>query len=148
MLRSFQNLLVSLNHTSGKRIWWIPYTIGMSLIAIWIGAALPWADLITGSMVGIGQFGGAGSVTTMIAYGHEITSITADFYFLAIRDAVESRKQAQQAERLAMLKARRDEQERWLAQGNRGYLIRDGRPTIGRSTVWIRVRELESTATP
>ena len=84
MLRSFQNLLVSLNHTSGKRIWWIPYTIGMSLIAIWIGAALPWADLITGSMVGIGQFGGAGSVTTMIAYGHEITSITADFYFLAV----------------------------------------------------------------
>lgn len=67
---------------------------------------------------------------------------------LAIRDAVESRKQAQQAERLAMLKSRRDEQERWLAQGNRGYLIRDGRPTVGRSTVWIRVRELESTATP
>ncbi|HLD78751.1 MAG TPA: hypothetical protein VJB16_07015, partial [archaeon] len=47
---------------------------------------------------------------------------------LAIRDAIESRKQAQQAERLAMLKARRDEQERWLAQGNRGYLILDGRP--------------------
>jgi hypothetical protein len=67
---------------------------------------------------------------------------------LAIRDAIESRKQTQQAERLAMLKARGDAQERWLSQGNRGYLIRDGRPTVGHSTVWIRVHEPEAVSTP
>ena len=63
---------------------------------------------------------------------------------LAIREAIENRKQTQQAERLTMLKTKRDAQDRWLAQGNRGYLVRDGRPTVSRSTVWIRVREPES----
>lgn len=63
---------------------------------------------------------------------------------LAIQEAIERRKQVQQADRLALLKAKRDAQERWLSQGNRGYLVRDGRPTIGRSTVWIRVHEPES----
>ncbi len=29
-------------------------------------------------------------------------------------------------------------------EGNRGYLVRDGRPTIGRSTMWIKVHEPES----
>jgi archaellum component FlaC len=63
---------------------------------------------------------------------------------LAIREAIESRKQTQQAERLAMLKTKQEAQERWLEQGNRGYLVKDGRPTVGRSTVWIRVHEPES----
>jgi archaellum component FlaC len=63
---------------------------------------------------------------------------------LAIREAIESRKQSQQAERLSLLKSRKEAQERWLEQGNRGYLVKDGRPTVGRSTVWIRVHEPES----
>ena len=65
---------------------------------------------------------------------------------LAIREAIERRKQVQQADRLAILKTKRDAQEQWLSQGNRGYLVRDGRPTIGRSTVWIRVHEPETVA--
>jgi archaellum component FlaC len=63
---------------------------------------------------------------------------------LAIRDAIESRKQSQQAQRLRMLKAQRESQERWLSQGNRGFLIRDGRPTVNKGTVWIRVHEPET----
>ena len=63
---------------------------------------------------------------------------------LAIREAIGRRKQVQQVDRLTILKTKRDTQERWLSQGNRGYLVRDGRPTIGRSTVWIRVREPEA----
>lgn len=63
---------------------------------------------------------------------------------LAIREAIESRKQTQQAQRLQLLKARRESQERWLSQGNRGYLVRDGRPTVNKGTVWIRVHEPEA----
>jgi len=68
---------------------------------------------------------------------------SVDELTLAIREAIGRHKQVQQADRLAVLKAKHDVQERWLSQGNRGYLVRDGRPTIGRSTVWIRVREPE-----
>ena len=60
----------------------------------------------------------------------------------AIEDAIEVRKQARQAERLTRLSARRSA-DRELAQGNRGYVIREGRPTVGLSTVWVRVHEPE-----
>ena len=60
----------------------------------------------------------------------------------AIEEAIEARKQARQAERLTRLSARRSADHE-LAQGNRGYLIREGRPTVGLSTVWVRVHEPE-----
>jgi archaellum component FlaC len=60
---------------------------------------------------------------------------------VAIQEAIDMRKAARQAERLAILEARREAQEAALANGNRGYLIRDGRPTLGHTTVWIRVHD-------
>ena len=60
----------------------------------------------------------------------------------AIEEAIEVRKQARQAERLTRLEGRRTADHE-LTQGNRGYLIREGRPTIGLSTVWVHVHELE-----
>lgn len=59
---------------------------------------------------------------------------------LAIEEAIAARREARQTERLAHLKARRVA-DRELTSGNRGYLIKDGRPTIGLSTVWVRVHE-------
>lgn len=63
---------------------------------------------------------------------------------LAIREAVEARKQARQASRLSRLAARRAPVDQQLADGNRGYLIRDGQPTVSAGTRWIRVHEPES----
>jgi len=61
----------------------------------------------------------------------------------AIEEAIEARKHARQAERLTRLEGRRSA-DRDLTQGNRGYLIREGRPTIGLATVWVRVHEPEA----
>jgi len=63
---------------------------------------------------------------------------------LAIREAVEARKQARQASRLSRLATRRVSVDRQLADGNRGYLIRDGQPTVSAGTRWIRVHEPQS----
>lgn len=63
---------------------------------------------------------------------------------LAIREAIDTRKNAERAQRLSLAQARRDADKALLANGNRGYLIRDGRPTIGNATVWIRVHEPEA----
>lgn len=63
---------------------------------------------------------------------------------LAIREAIEMRKEAQQEQRLLVLKARRAADDQRLAVGNKGYLVRDGRSTVGGSTVFIRVHEPEA----
>jgi len=55
VIRSFANLLISLNPTSGQRSWWIVWGAGM---IAWLATALPFIDLFTGSMVGIGKYGG------------------------------------------------------------------------------------------
>ena len=59
----------------------------------------------------------------------------------AIQEAIDIRKVAKQVERLAILHAKRQAEAVAIANGNRGYLIRDGRPTIGHTTVWIRVHD-------
>jgi len=66
----------------------------------------------------------------------------------AIREAVRSRQQEQRLARLKALQAVREAQAKQdvLIEGNRGYLIRDGKPTGGRPTVWIRVLDPESEA--
>ncbi|MFA5945342.1 MAG: hypothetical protein WC802_00315 [Patescibacteria group bacterium] len=84
MITWFQNLLVSYNHTSGHKSWWAVYTVGMLLIGCWVAAVLPWVDLFTGSMVGIGQFGGHVPNVTLVAYGYEIPGQVADYYYFAI----------------------------------------------------------------
>ncbi len=64
---------------------------------------------------------------------------------LAIREAIDARKQVRQATRFSRLTARRAALEQQLADGNRGYLILDGQPTIGvGSVVSIRVHEPET----
>jgi len=63
---------------------------------------------------------------------------------LAIREAIEARRQDRQAARSSWVAARRAAVEQPLAAGNRGYLIRDGQPTIGAGTMWVRVHEPES----
>ena len=62
---------------------------------------------------------------------------------LAIRDAVEARRQAQAEQRRRLLQLQQAADRRRLAQGNRGYLLRDGRPTASPSTVWIHVHQPE-----
>jgi hypothetical protein len=62
---------------------------------------------------------------------------------LAIREAVEVRRSAERQARLQTLMARKDLARRDAAEGNQGYLVRDGRPTASRSTMWIRVHEPE-----
>ena len=61
----------------------------------------------------------------------------------AIRDAIRTRRQVEHAQRRRLLEARRAESRAQLAAGNRGYVIRDGRSTVDRSTVWIRVHDPE-----
>ena len=58
---------------------------------------------------------------------------------LAVREAISARKAAQRTERKRLLAARRAAIRRTASHGNRGYLLRSGRPTIGSGTVWIRV---------
>ena len=62
---------------------------------------------------------------------------------LAIRDAIDARKETQRAQRLLLARAQQEADQRRMADGNRGFLIRDGRPTAGRATLWIRVHEPE-----
>jgi len=62
---------------------------------------------------------------------------------LAIREAVEARHTAQRHARLQALRTRQDTLRRYAADGNQGYLVRNGRPTAGRPTMWIRVHEPE-----
>ncbi len=64
---------------------------------------------------------------------------------VAIHDAIESRKALLADQQRATAIARREalhaaEQQR-LANGNRGYVIRDGKPTTSNRTVWIRILE-------
>ncbi len=62
---------------------------------------------------------------------------------LAITEAIQRRKDEPQAQRLFELRTQRLADEEALAQGNRGFVIRDGQPTITGSTVWIKVRDPE-----
>ncbi len=70
---------------------------------------------------------------------------------VAIKEAIEVRKQQQR-------ESRHVQRAQWLQsfaqsgqsdteireQDNRGYIIKDGKPTVNRSTVWIRVKEPEA----
>ena len=64
----------------------------------------------------------------------------------AIREAVERRRKVEEAERRARIQAIREAERQRLANGNRGYLIREGRDTTvsGEGTVWIKVHDPES----
>ena len=63
---------------------------------------------------------------------------------LAIREAIDSRKSERQARWISLVRAQRMADVQELADGNRGYLVKDGRPTLGNSTVFIRVHEPEA----
>lgn len=63
---------------------------------------------------------------------------SVDALRLAIREAIDARKEAR---RLSLMEAQRDADQQLLVSGNQGYLIRDGRPTVGAATMWIRVRQ-------
>ena len=63
---------------------------------------------------------------------------------VAIQDAIQRRKEQDQATRLLGQEARRAADAERLSRGNRGYLVRDGRPTATGSTVWIRIHEPEA----
>ena len=62
---------------------------------------------------------------------------------LAIREAIETRKSERQAHWLSLIRAQRMTDAQELVNGNRGYLVRDGRPTMGNATVFIRVHDPE-----
>ena len=62
----------------------------------------------------------------------------------AIRESIESRRRTlQQAQRISVVQAQRIADQRRLAEGNQGFLVREGQTTLGHSTVWIRVHEPE-----
>ena len=60
---------------------------------------------------------------------------------VAIRDAINARREAQRTQRRLQRQALREAQHAQAQAGNGGYLLRDGRPTINRSTIWIRVHD-------
>ena len=62
---------------------------------------------------------------------------------LAIREAIETRKSERQAHWLSLIRAQRMADAQELANGNQGYMVRDGRPTLGNTTVFIRVHDPE-----
>ena len=63
---------------------------------------------------------------------------------IAIKEAMEAHQRAQRAERHRLLVAQRAAKRQQLGLGNRGYLLRQGHPTVSSSTVWIRIHEPES----
>jgi hypothetical protein len=65
---------------------------------------------------------------------------------LAVREAIEARTRADQASRLARLKARRDA-EAWLT-GNRGFLVLDGASTFPRPALSVRVHDPQPVPAP
>jgi hypothetical protein len=62
----------------------------------------------------------------------------------AIQEAVEARRLAQRQARTPAYSARADAARQSAVAGNRGYLVRNGRPTAGGATLWIRVHEPEA----
>ena len=62
---------------------------------------------------------------------------------LAIREAIETRKSERQAHWLSLIRTQRMADMQESASGNRGYLVRDGRPTMNNATVLIRVHDPE-----
>lgn len=65
---------------------------------------------------------------------------------LVVREAIESRKRALQARERPQMKGERRLSDLEIV-GNEGYIIRDGHPTLGRSTMWIRVYDPEQPQT-
>ena len=63
---------------------------------------------------------------------------------LAIREAIQTRKTDRQVHWLSLIRSQRMADAQELANGNRGYLVKDGRPTMSGSTVLIRVHEPEA----
>ena len=62
---------------------------------------------------------------------------------LAIREAIETRKNERQAHWLSLVRTQQLADAQELANGNRGYMVRDGRPTMNTATVLIRVHDPE-----
>ncbi len=60
---------------------------------------------------------------------------------LAIREALAVRRQEEEAKRQARIQVKRDAERQRALGGNQGYLVREGRPRLTQSTVWIRVHE-------
>jgi len=65
----------------------------------------------------------------------------------AMSEAIMARRRAQRRAWLQARRQRRGTQDTDLAAGNRGYVMWKGKPTTGRSTVWIKVHEPESLLT-
>ena len=60
---------------------------------------------------------------------------------LAIREAIAARREARRVQRRLRVQAKREAEYQRTQTGNHGYFIRDGRATVGRSTIWIRVHD-------
>ena len=57
---------------------------------------------------------------------HRLSSV--DALKTAIKEAIESRHQSEEAQRQMAAQERREADQQWLADGNQGYLVRDGQP--------------------
>jgi hypothetical protein len=69
--------------------------------------------------------------------------VSAEALDVAIREAIAARTQHRPT-----VKALLGTGPQQTTEGNRGYLVREGRPTIKRSMVWIRVHEPEPALPP
>ena len=86
----------------------------------------------------------------------ERTSLTAplasvDALRVAIREAIEARRQAETARRQSLVQERRAAELQLVADGNQGYLVRDGKPTMGQNVGaggGLVIRVLEPQAQP
>ena len=61
----------------------------------------------------------------------------------AIHEAIDSRRRVRYIQRRVTPQSYLDYPASKVAVGNRGYLVRDGRPTVGSATMWIQVHEPE-----
>lgn len=67
---------------------------------------------------------------------------------VAIREAMDARRVTEREQRRMIIEARRQAEREALVNGNRGYLTREGRPTISKDTIFIRVHDLDAAASP
>lgn len=65
---------------------------------------------------------------------------------LAIHEAIVARRQARRAQWRQFIQGQREAEHQMDTGGNRGYVVREGLPTVNSSTMWIRVHEPDTMA--
>ncbi len=84
-MKLFENLLINTcNPLAGYKRWWFIATVGIVVMVVWAGAALPWV----GAFIGMDWLGNIVSnhQHSIVAYGDffSVTEPSASYYFLCV----------------------------------------------------------------